>query len=187
MASNLWFTSDSHFSHENIIRFCCRPFAHAPEMNEVLIEKWNRVVRPQDHIYHLGDVSMCRPRQIKGIMARLHGHKRLIRGNHDIFHTKEYLEVGWEEIYGIRVIDNLIFTHIPIHPSSLGRFAANVHGHIHNLPDFPPVQRQTYTTLWPGKQQVEAGFTPYINISVEVTDYTPVTLDWIKQKVKESV
>ena len=177
MASNLWFTSDSHFSHYNIIKYSNRPFESVQEMNERMIELWNERVRPQDHIYHLGDVSMCRPRHIKELMARLNGHKRLVRGNHDIFHTKEYMEVGWEEIYGIRVLENFIFTHIPIHPASMANFRANVHGHTHDQPDLSPMMK-----INPKTQEVR--WQHYLNISVEKTNYHPISLEDIRQSVR---
>lgn len=185
MASSLWFISDLHLNHENIIKYAGRPFAHANDMNEALIKNWNDRVRPQDHIYDLGDVAMCRPRHIAHLIKRLNGHKRLIRGNHDIFHTKEYLEAGYEEIYGSRVLDNILFTHIPIHPRSVGRFLANVHGHTHAQPDYDPVLRLQYDTVWEGKEQPTVGMCPYINICVERTGYAPVDLAWIKARIKE--
>ena len=80
---NIWFTSDTHFYHSNIIRYCDRPFKHADEMNEILIENWNRVVQPDDQIYHLGDFAFCPPDKAANIARRLHGKKFLLKGNHD--------------------------------------------------------------------------------------------------------
>ena len=177
MASNLWFSSDHHFDHYNIIEYSSRPFKGVFEMNERLIELHNERVRPQDHWYCLGDFSMKRPRVVQHFLERMNGHKRLIRGNHDIFHTKEYIECGWEEIYGSRVLDNIIFTHIPIHPQSVGRFAANIHGHTHTQPDYPPVMRIA-------KDQ-KVSWCPYLNISVERTDYRPISLQELKERIQK--
>jgi calcineurin-like phosphoesterase family protein len=96
-------------------------------------------------------------------VSRCNGHKRLLRGNHDIYPTKEYLPY-FEEIYASRVLDGMIFTHIPIHPESLGRFGANVHGHIHASPCYG---------------------TRYYNVSVEAIDYTPVSLEDLKQRISK--
>lgn len=93
-----------------------RPFANVQEMDEFMIDQWNKTVRPQDKIYHLGDVALKRP-DIKKV-GRCNGHKRLVRGNHDIYPTKYYLEV-FEEIYGSRVFEDMILTHIPIHHESV--------------------------------------------------------------------
>lgn len=165
--AEIYIVSDTHFGHANILNFSrddglpLRRFSSVDEMDDYMVEKWNSVVRPQDHVYHLGDVAMKRSEICT--VGRCNGHKRLVRGNHDVFKTKDYLQ-EFDEIYGIRVLDNVIFTHIPIHPESLGRFSANVHGHIHAQPS--PT----------GK---------YLNVSVEAIDYTPVPLYRIKEMIKE--
>lgn len=177
---NIFFISDTHFGHDNILNFKredgtpLRTFTSGLEMDEHMVERWNAVVRPQDHIYHLGDVSMKRPKYVAGLLGRLNGHKRLVRGNHDIYRTKEYIEVGFEEIYGVRVIDGLLMTHIPVHPQSLGRFVANVHGHIHDR----VVMKAA--SVWAGEQPDPR----YINIAVEQIDYTPVSLEWLKLRCR---
>jgi calcineurin-like phosphoesterase family protein len=79
----VFFTSDTHFGHTNIIRYDPRPFAGVQEMNEALIKNWNSVVGPKDTVYHLGDVSILRPSSTKEILARLQGRICLIRGNHE--------------------------------------------------------------------------------------------------------
>ena len=55
--SNIFFTSDTHFHHDNIIRFCNRPFKDVYHMDEELIKRWNEKVGPDDIIYHLGDFA----------------------------------------------------------------------------------------------------------------------------------
>lgn len=186
----LWVISDTHFSHANMLKFevrdrhyrcpndeqqcdaACRadhpmvkmrPFASVEEMDELMVENWNRIVKPGDHVYHLGDVAMRK--EHLAIVRRLNGKKRLVRGNHDIFKTRDYLDAGFQEIHGVRVIDNMVFTHIPIHPGSLGRFDANVHGHIHSNSALP---------------------LPYINACVEVTEYRPVTLEELRARLRKA-
>ena len=65
-------------------------FKSAQEMNELIIQRWNETISVSDHVYHLGDVAM-NPGFLSLIPA-LNGHKRLVRGNHDIFKTKKYIE-----------------------------------------------------------------------------------------------
>src|SRR5258708_2547100 len=129
----IFYTSDSHFDHQRIIEYSLRPFEDVEEMNECLIDMWNEVVKPSDHVWHLGDLTMHRKiHTIKyRILDRLNGHKRLILGNHDMDSIENYLE-WFEKIKACHVHDNILFTHIPVHPDSLGRFAANAHGHTHN-------------------------------------------------------
>lgn len=138
--TRIYVISDTHFGHTNswakfkLADGCTpmRPFSSTEEMDETMVQRWNETVRPQDHVYHLGDVVI--KKSSLDICKRLNGHKRLVRGNHDIFRTKDYLDVGFGEIYGVRVwpSHNIIMSHIPLHPSSLkGRQWINVHGHTH--------------------------------------------------------
>ena len=80
---NIFFTSDHHFGHRNIIRFCKRPFNSAIEMDDEMVRRWNEKVTPEDTVYHLGDVGMIKPEILHRILNRLHGKICLIKGNHD--------------------------------------------------------------------------------------------------------
>jgi calcineurin-like phosphoesterase family protein len=86
MTSNIWFTSDPHFFHANVIKYCDRPYASVEEMNEALIANWNSVVKPEDTIYCLGDFSLAY-RPVELFTRRLNGIKVLIPGNHDFCHS----------------------------------------------------------------------------------------------------
>lgn len=77
-----YYTSDLHFGHANIIKFCDRPWKQVDEMDKALIENWNNRVTDADHIYHLGDFSMNKGRFIK-LVEQLNGQKHFIIGNHD--------------------------------------------------------------------------------------------------------
>ena len=83
-AKNVYFTSDTHFGHSNIMRFCQRPFSDVTDMNNCLIENWNNKVGKDDIIFHLGDFAMGGSNLWNGILERLNGHKILILGNHKI-------------------------------------------------------------------------------------------------------
>lgn len=154
--------------HENIIRYSQRPFACAAEMDEALIANWNAVVRPADHVYCLGDVTMLRggpvqQRQMAGWVSRLQGHKRLLLGNHDHFPVQAYLAAGFEKVRGTgQWLDGLLLSHYPVHPASLGRAKACIHGHTHTQHmETSPHHRDPR----------------YLNVCVEVTDYRPLTLE----------
>jgi len=78
---NIFFTSDTHFGHKNILKYCNRPFVNVEEMDEVMIERWNGRIGKNDSVYHLGDFSFSS--NPKTYFERLNGKKILIIGNHD--------------------------------------------------------------------------------------------------------
>lgn len=79
----IWFISDTHFGHTNIIRFCNRPFSSIKEMDETIINNWNSVVKPNDIVFHLGDFAFASNARWKQLIQALNGHIYLIVGNHD--------------------------------------------------------------------------------------------------------
>lgn len=78
-----FFTSDTHFGHANIIKYCDRPFKDVPHMNVSLVENWNSVVGPDDVVYHLGDVALGKWDDWDNWLSQLNGNKILVVGNHD--------------------------------------------------------------------------------------------------------
>ena len=82
-AEHLFFTSDTHFDHKNIIKYCNRPFSSVQEMNQGLINNWNSVINPDDIVFHLGDVSFGGNTNLINYISQLNGHIILIKGNHD--------------------------------------------------------------------------------------------------------
>jgi calcineurin-like phosphoesterase family protein len=171
--SEIWVISDTHFNHANILNFenkfgePLRPgFDNISHMNEYIIEKWNSRVKPEDKVYHLGDVFMGDKENFPKLWARLNGAKRLVVGNHDDI---KFLAAGgfFKKIVMWRKMTefNVLLTHVPVHPSTLmekrfeGKPIMNVHGHIH--------QNQSP----PGR---------YKCVCVEHTDYTPVNMETLK-------
>lgn len=80
---SIWFTSDTHFGHANIIKYSNRPFTDVNEMNEALIRNWNDCVKDGDDIYHLGDFAFMTFDKFRQLIYRLNGNIHFIRGNHD--------------------------------------------------------------------------------------------------------
>jgi calcineurin-like phosphoesterase family protein len=186
--ANRFVISDTHFGHTNSWEKFklpngdpLRPFTSTEEMDETMVERWNAVVRPQDTVYHLGDVVINR----KSLhhVKRLNGKKRLVRGNHDIFKDEDYREVGFESLYGVRVfVDQFIFSHIPLHPDCVTeRFRVNVHGHLHAN----EVMR-TRTNMVHGYMTglVTEPDPRYLCVSVENTDYRPLSFDEVETRIK---
>lgn len=160
----LFVISDTHFHHENIYKFTTfggtervRPqFENAVEADREMVLRWNSVVTPEDHVWHLGDVTMGNN---LAIVKELNGHKRLLLGNHDRCTIEQYKQAGFQKVQAYRFCDRWgILSHIPLHPDTVGS-RINIHGHIHERDEFGP---------------------QYRNVSVERINYTPVLLDSFK-------
>jgi calcineurin-like phosphoesterase family protein len=82
-SERLFFTSDLHFDHANIIKYCNRPYSSVEEMNQVLITNWNEVITDDDTVFILGDVTWGNNTNLIGYIEQMKGHKILIKGNHD--------------------------------------------------------------------------------------------------------
>ena len=80
---NIFFVSDTHFGHTNIMKYCNRPFTSIEEHDRTIIERWNEKVGSDDIIFHLGDFAFASEKRIKEILEQLNGKKYLIFGNHD--------------------------------------------------------------------------------------------------------
>ena len=72
--NKIYFTSDHHFGHKSIIKFCNRPFKDVKEMNNVLIRKWNEKIGINDDVYHLGDFGLIHKENLPNILDRLNGN-----------------------------------------------------------------------------------------------------------------
>lgn len=95
----IWFTSDTHFGHKNILRYCNRPWGDVVSMNEGLISNWNSVIGPNDFVYHLGDFTIGHPGYWQTTLEKLNGKIHLIQGNHDKdFVKKDFVQNRMEWI-----------------------------------------------------------------------------------------
>ena len=171
--ANIFFASDHHFHHQNILTFKrddgspLREFESVAHMNEHMVNCHNQVVRPHDKVYFLGDVSMQTTIEALEILRRMNGEKILIKGNHDLAKPGRYLE-HFKDIRGSHQFDGMILTHIPIHPESLARWGTNVHGHLHHRQVLMPLAQI------PDRR--------YFNVSVERINYTPISLEQVKKQ-----
>lgn len=120
-----WFTSDQHFGHMNIIEYCNRPYSSIDEMGLDVVERYNRLVAPDDEVWFLGDVCMGKLAESLEYVGMMNGTKRLVPGNHDrMFGTRgtkyknaadRYIEAGFSEIIDgpVWLGDDLILSHFP--------------------------------------------------------------------------
>ena len=173
----IYYTSDPHFFHENMIRLCNRPFQTVEEMNQVILERWNLTVGKNDIIYILGDFAMRyeNPQDVYNLLTRLHGKKVLITGNHDKLRKDikfckyfDYVK-NYDEI-----VDNnrrVILFHYPMEDWN-GRWRGSYHlyGHIHNS------DKCVY-------RHIENRF----NVCSDVHNFTPVTLDQLIEQERKGL
>lgn len=177
---DVWLVSDPHLNHANILRFKredgspVRNFSSVSEMNEKILYEHNKVVKPQDKWYCLGDVFFGNRDEASELLSRMMGHKRLIVGNHDVVYgnyNSNPLTKHFEKIYMWRKWSGmaLLLTHVPVHESTLGedRFSGedfvNVHGHTH-------------------EKGSPKG--PYVSVCVEMINYTPVHIEEVRGLLK---
>lgn len=155
--SKVWVIADLHFGHAKVA--ASRGYASTDEHDSDLIRKWNSVVRDKDKVWVLGDCAMSKRHLPK--LAALCGTKRLVGGNHDLFHL-EYATY-FEYVVAMKVYDKLeplpvVLTHFPVHPYLLERFGGNIHGHAHHA-----TVQGDHSAL-------------YLNVCAEHTDGYPVEL-----------
>ena len=166
----IYLSADHHFNHENIIKICNRPFRNVEEMNKELIRLWNSVVNPEDLVLYLGDFGFGGKDKLKDICTKLNGSKLLIIGNHDKKQSNSVIRtIGFGDIYNTMQLDKILLTHKPV--INVDKGIINVHGHIHN-----------------GNTSQINGYKlkNHFCVSVECTDYKPLSIDFIKKKFKSA-
>lgn len=151
----IYVIADMHFWHKNIIIYESRPFKTVEQMNQVIINNWNKIIKDDDLVWILGDISLGGADKTRNIIAQLKGRKKLIKGNHDKQSKSFWLKAGFEEYFKEPVdFGNYIMSHEPIYDCDKLNICGHVHSQTHKL-------------------------NPLIHkcVSVEVTDYKPVLLE----------
>ena len=125
--------ADTHFGHENIIKYCNRPFKNAYEMDKTLIKNWNETVSNDDVVLHLGDFCLSSKERAREICRVLNGKKILIMGNHDNRNENFYREIGFHTVSRFPIVyaDFYLLSHAPL-PLSETTPYANIYGNVHN-------------------------------------------------------
>lgn len=164
----IYFTSDTHFGHENIIQYCRRPFLNVEEMNKTLIANWNATVNNTDTIYHLGDVFMGKKSEWPAIREQLNGNIILIAGNHDPKQARQLFTEVYDELYIKLHNINFWLCHYPVNeldyqgrksclrPESSSPFDYALCGHVH--------------TRWLSNAHC-------FNVGVDVHSYRPISIE----------
>jgi calcineurin-like phosphoesterase family protein len=158
----IYFTSDTHLDHKNIIKYCARPFKDVDEMNDEIIRRWNSVVTKDDTVYHLGDFALTDNKKLHHFVSRLNGLKILVLGNHDRSKEK-MLDAGFDMVFGDLRIEThqnshvmMMLHHRPLQKKEWNNSKFLLCGHVHEK--------------WRRKGNM-------INVGVDVWDFTPRTFD----------
>jgi len=174
--NKIYFTSDLHFGHKNIIQYDNRPFKNIEEMDAELIKRWNNKVDSKDVVYILGDISWHKDNKTVEIYNQLNGIKKLIKGNHDKLNSsirscfesvKDYAEINVDG-------KKLILSHYPIHFYNHHYHGAiMLYGHVHNSREDDYVEEIRQFLIGEGIR------CEMYNVGTMMWDYEPVTLEEI--------
>lgn len=181
--SRVFFTSDTHFNHANIIRYCQRPFKDPAEMNETLITNWNQTVGNEDIVFHLGDFCLGGAAEWTQILDRLNGRIYLILGNHDLKNIRQgfigrfehvamqmRIEIGKKKIY---------LSHYPFLCFE-GGYKTDVwqlFGHVHT--------RHSNTCIDAGRLQFL--YPTQYDVGVDNNDFTPILFEQVREKITKQL
>jgi len=152
----LFWTADEHYFHNNIIRYCSRPFGGFEEMNEVLIENHNKIVTSNDTTIHVGDFCLSKNKSsFDDVVRRLNGKHIFLRGSHDYFLPQDNPTRREDVVEGNLIVAD----HYPILNWPRSHYGSwHVHGHVHN-----------------GKLPFTAG--KCYNVGVDVNGFAPVSFE----------
>lgn len=176
----VWFTSDLHFWHKNICKYCNRPYETIEEMNQEIINNWNFVVKEDDTVFVLGDLGFCGIEKLRPLMSQLKGKIILIQGNHDsdyvistLYHEK--IINNFDRLMSITIIGDeecpnqeLTLCHFPMidwYNKEKGSWM--IHGHQHQLPETPSCSAAHY------------------DVGVDKNNWTPINFEQLKIKITQ--
>ena len=176
----LYFSSDQHFFHHNVINMCNRPFADLDEMHHVLINNWNSVVGKLDEVYILGDFSFKGSgAEVNDVLKQLKGKKYLIRGNHEKYLSDSNFDMtAFEWVKDYEVISykdaRFILFHYPILEwAHYHRKSIHLHGHVHN--NSSHISEDTARLSVLGNRAV--------NVGVDCNNFFPISVKVIYDRV----
>ena len=180
--AKVYFTSDTHFNHANIIGFCSRPFKNVNEMNEALIANWNRVVGADDIVFHLGDFCLGGSAEWTNVLNRLNGKIYLIVGNHDMKNLRQSYYDRFEEIVMQKHIEigkqKIYLNHCPfLCYGGAYKDTWQLFGHVHTSKNNTGKDASRLNMLFP---------TQY-DVGVDNNNFTPVSFDQVKTIIQKQV
>ena len=179
----VYFTSDTHFGHENIIRYCGRPFRNAEEMNAELIRRWRETVPEDGIVFHLGDFAHGGSRLWNDIHHALTGRKYLILGNHDMKALRQGYMGQFEHVAQQMTIkvggQTIVLNHNPfLCYGGSYRDVWQLFGHVHSGP-------ASHTGL--DHPRLRMLFPLQYDVGVDNNDFRPISFAEVKAKIEAQV
>jgi calcineurin-like phosphoesterase family protein len=153
--TGIFFISDNHFGSPEVIKTFRRPFKDVREMDREMIKRWNSTVSPYDTVFSLGDFTWL---PTLSYLDQLNGHKVMVRGNHDWGP-----DAGGNHLVLHAGMRTFLLIHDPDKVPPRAWRGWVIHGHHHWMPEYPFIDSKWKT----------------INVSCELIDYTPISLDRI--------
>jgi len=153
--TRIFFSADCHFDHANIIKYCHRPFKTVEDMNNTIVDNWNKIVRSDDLVYHVGDFAYRGHTNARVWESRLNGQIVHIRGNHDNNNGVKTLIDKCMMFFGGK---DVFVQHHP--PDIVPSCDFCICGHIHDKWKYKMIEN-----------------VPVINVGVDVWNYEPVKID----------
>lgn len=182
-AEHTFFTSDTHFNHANIIKFCNRPFKDVEQMNDVMIANWNSVIGKDDTVFHLGDFCLGGAAEWTKILDRLNGKIYLIMGNHDLKNIRQGFISRFEHVaMQMRIEIGKKRTYLCHYPFLCfeGSYKDDVwqlFGHVHTRRSNSGIDAGRLQYLYP---------TQY-DVGVDNNNFTPVSFGQVKRIIDKQV
>ncbi|MDE5628656.1 MAG: metallophosphoesterase [Muribaculaceae bacterium] len=182
-ASRVFFTSDTHFNHTNIISYCKRPFSDIHEMNETIIANWNNVIGPDDIVFHLGDFGLGGAEEWNRILSRLNGKIYLILGNHDLNNIRQGVTDVFEYVAMSMCIQigkkKIYLNHFPYlcFEGGYHNDVWQLFGHVHTRASNSGIDAERLRYLYPTQ----------LDVGVDNNNFTPLSFTEVRAKILKQI
>ena len=179
----IWFTSDTHFGHNNIMKFCQRPWKTVEEMDNALIQNWNSVVGENDIVFHLGDFAFAPNWRWKELLGKLNGRIYLIIGNHDVSRWP-----GDKVMELFERVENQMLLKIDGYKVYLNHFPFLCYAGTYRNPKIASMQLFGHVHMHDnsvGKddERLQCLFPYQYDVGVDNNNYTPISWEEVREKI----
>lgn len=185
-AENFYFVSDTHFSHENIIKYCKRPFDSIEQHDNELIKRWNEKVPEDGIVFHLGDVAFANRDRVDNILKQLNGKIYLVIGNHDW--RRIVTNHGWRfELITQQINMKIGKRHIILNHYPMLAFSGAWRGEDATYQLFGHVHTSPYTDEGLDTPRMKMLFASQYDVGVDNNNFTPVSWNEIDAIIKNRI